>query len=190
VALNREVSSSIQAGNYAAAIPLAQRALRGRRAQIAAGADPEGEIGEDHNPETHLIPLVFDAALGRREAISVYGTDYPTPDGTAIRDYIHVMDLADAHVRALAHLLRGGESTSLNLGTGQGISVAQLIESARRVTGLEIPVRKAPRRSGDPAQLVADPIRARDVLGWTARRSELQTMLVGAWGWHKSRHPR
>jgi UDP-glucose 4-epimerase len=89
VALNREVSSSIQAGNYAAAIPLAQRALRGRRAQIAAGADPEGEIGEDHNPETHLIPLVFDAALGRREAISVYGTDYPTPDGTAIRDYIH-----------------------------------------------------------------------------------------------------
>jgi UDP-arabinose 4-epimerase len=142
----------------------------------AAGADPDGEIGEDHTPETHLIPLVLDAALGRRKAIAVFGSDYPTADGTPI--------LADAHVRALAYLLAGGATTSVNLGTGQGVSVAELIGTARRVTGLEIPVRSAPRRDGDPAQLVADPSRAREVLGWSARISDLETVLADAWRWH------
>lgn len=154
----------------------------------AAGADPDGEIGEDHDPETHLIPLVLDVAAGWRKAISVFGTDYPTPDGTAIRDYIHVTDLADAHVRALAYLLRGGASTSVNLGTRRGVSVAQLIEAARRVTGLDIPVRSAPRRPGDPAQLIADPSRAEDVLGWAARGLELEPLLGDAWHWHRLRN--
>ena len=153
----------------------------------AAGGDPDGEIGEDHSPETHLIPLVLDAALRRRPAISVFGTDYLTPDGTAIRDYIHVCDLADAHIRALDHLLRNGESTTLNLGTGNGVSVAELIETARAVTGHDIPVENAPRRAGDPARLVADPSRARQALAWSAKRSDLDSILSDAWRWHRAR---
>jgi UDP-glucose 4-epimerase len=153
----------------------------------ACGADPDGEIGEDHSPETHLIPLVMDAALGERPAISVFGTDYRTPDGTAIRDYIHVCDLASAHLAAMRHLLNGGDSEVMNLGTGSGVSVAQLIEEARRVTGSPILSLPDSRRAGDPPVLVADPSRARDVLGWEARHSDLQTILVDAWNWHRQR---
>src|SRR6185503_5009941 len=127
----------------------------------AAGADPDGEIGEDHVPETHLIPLILDAALGRRAQIDVFGTDYPTPDGTAIRDYIHVQDLAEAHVRALRYLEGGGESVALNLGTGEGHSVRATTEPARRITGRPIPARDTARRPGDPPVLVADASRAR-----------------------------
>jgi len=153
----------------------------------AAGADPDGEIGEHHEPETHLIPLILDAALGRRAQIDVFGTDYPTPDGTAIRDYIHVTDLADAHVRALAHLERGGDSMALNLATGQGHSVREVIAAAERVTGRRIPRREAARRPGDPPALVADAARARALLGWTPRHSDLDSILATAWRWHRQR---
>ncbi|MGO8916475.1 MAG: UDP-glucose 4-epimerase GalE [Stellaceae bacterium] len=151
----------------------------------AAGADAEGEIGEQHEPETHLIPLIFDAALGRRAQIDVYGTDYPTPDGSAVRDYIHVGDLAEAHVLALGHLERGGDSLALNLATGQGHSVREVIAAAERVTGRRVPRREAPRRPGDPPALVADAARARAVLGWTPRQSDLDTILATAWAWHQ-----
>jgi UDP-glucose-4-epimerase GalE len=150
----------------------------------AAGADPEGEIGEDHEPETHLIPLVLQAAMGQRARIDVLGTDYPTSDGTAIRDYIHVQDLADAHVRAVQLLLRGGLSITVNLGTGAGHSVREVIAAAERVTGRRVPRREAPRRFGDPPVLVADPSRARELLGWTAKHSDLDTILKTAWAWH------
>ena len=150
----------------------------------AAGADPEGEIGEDHEPETHLIPLVLQAAMGQRARIEVLGTDYPTPDGTAIRDYIHVQDLAEAHVRAVQLLLRGGLSITVNLGTGTGHSVREVIAAAERVTGRRVPRREAPRRFGDPPVLVADPSRARELLGWTATLSDLDTILKTAWAWH------
>ncbi len=156
----------------------------------AAGDDPEGEIGEDHHPETHLVPLVLEAALGRREAIEIYGTDYPTPDGTAIRDYIHVTDLAEAHVRALEHLRVGKGSVALNLGTGTGVSVREVIAAAERVTGRRIPRRETARRPGDPAILVADARRAREVLGWTPRLSGLADILATAWGWHERRAAR
>ena len=150
----------------------------------AAGADPEGEIGEDHEPETHLIPLVLQAAMGQRARIDVLGTDYPTPDGTAVRDYIHVQDLADAHVRAVQLLLRGGLSITVNLGTGAGHSVREVIAAAERVTGRRVPRREAPRRFGDPPVLVADPSRARELLGWRATHSDLDTILKTAWAWH------
>ena len=150
----------------------------------AAGADPEGEIGEDHEPETHLVPLVLQAALGRRAAIEVYGTDYPTPDGTAIRDYIHVSDLAAAHVSALARLRGGGASIALNLGTGQGHSVREVIAAAEAVSGRKVPARDAPRRPGDPPVLVADPSLASKTLGWQARHSELETIIGTALAWH------
>ena len=150
----------------------------------AAGADPEGEIGEHHDPETHLIPLVLQAALGERTQIDVLGTDYPTPDGTAVRDYIHVQDLAEAHVRALDLLLRGGLSITVNLGTGAGHSVREVIAAAERVTGRRVPRREAPRRFGDPPVLVADPARARELLGWTPKLSDLDTILKTAWAWH------
>ena len=153
----------------------------------AAGADPGGEIGEDHDPETHLIPLVLEAALGRRARIDILGTDYPTPDGTAIRDYIHVQDLADAHVKAIEHLLRGGASLELNLGTGAGHSVREVIAAAERVTGRSIPQREAPRRPGDPPVLVADARRAREVLGWIPALSSIDSILSTAWGWHTRR---
>ncbi|HEY3917506.1 MAG TPA: UDP-glucose 4-epimerase GalE [Stellaceae bacterium] len=153
----------------------------------AAGADPDGEIGEDHQPETHLIPLILDAAAGRRAQINVYGTDYPTPDGSAIRDYIHVQDLADAHVRALRYLEDGGESCALNLGTGHGHSVRETIDAARRVTGRAIPSRDSARRPGDPPVLVADPSRARATLGWIPALGALDQIIGTAWAWHEKR---
>jgi UDP-glucose 4-epimerase len=132
----------------------------------AAGADPDGELGEDHEPETHLIPLVLQTALGQSESVSIYGTDYPTRDGTCIRDYIHVSDLADAHVLALKHLESGKASDRINLGTGRGASVKEVIDTARLVTGREISIRVGPRRPGDPPELVAEASRAASVLGW------------------------
>lgn len=153
----------------------------------ASGADPEGEIGEVHDPETHLIPLVIDAALGKRPPVRIFGTDYPTPDGTAIRDYIHVMDLADAHVRALQYLLEGGESTAFNLGTGHGHSVREVITAVEQVGGCKVPAEEAPRRAGDPPALVADPSKARRILGWEAQYRELNQIVETAWRFAKSR---
>lgn len=154
----------------------------------ASGADPEGEIGEVHDPETHLIPLVVEAALGKRPPVKIFGTDYPTPDGTAIRDYIHVMDLADAHVRAVQHLVNGGESLALNLGTGQGNSVRELIAAVEKVSGVKVPAQEAPRRAGDPPALVADPSRAREVLGWDAAYKNIDDIVRTAWRWHSQNH--
>jgi UDP-arabinose 4-epimerase len=153
----------------------------------ASGADPEGDIGEDHDPETHLIPLVIEAALGRRPPVGVFGSDYPTPDGTAIRDYIHVMDLADAHVKALAYLAGEGASTAINLGTGHGHSVREVIQTVEQVGGNPVPSTTSPRRAGDPPQLVADARRAKDVLGWTPRYPDLGTIIEHAWKWHTRR---
>ncbi len=150
----------------------------------AAGADPDGEIGEEHEPETHLVPLVLATALGRRTVLDVYGTDYETPDGTAVRDYIHVQDLAEAHVAALNRLLAGGTSLALNLGTGIGHSVREVIAAAERVTGRRIARREIQRRPGDPPVLVADVGRAREALGWRARMSDLDSILGSAWTWH------
>jgi UDP-arabinose 4-epimerase len=150
----------------------------------AAGADPDGEIGEDHDPEPHVIPLVLDVAAGKRDAISVFGTDYETPDGTCIRDYIHVTDLADAHVKALQKLEAGPLRPAFNLGTGSGVSVRQLIDAAERVTGLPIKVKHAPRRPGDPPELVADASAADSALGWTPVLSDIETILRTAWEWH------
>jgi len=155
----------------------------------AAGADAEGETGEHHEPETHLIPLVLDAASGRRAQIDIYGTDYPTPDGSAVRDYIHVTDLADAHVLALQYLERGGASVALNLATGRGYSVRDVIAAAERITRRPIPRREAPRRPGDPPALVADAGRAHALLGWSPRHSDLDTILATAWAWHQRRFP-
>ncbi len=152
----------------------------------AAGADPAAEIGEWHEPETHLIPLVLDAALGLRGAISVFGTDYPTPDGTAVRDYIHVMDLAAAHVAALRHLIGGGASAAVNLGTGRGASVREIIGAVEAVSGRPVPVKEAPRRAGDPPVLVADPSRAEVLLNWRADTG-LATIVEDAWRWHRKR---
>ena len=151
----------------------------------AAGADPDGELGERHDPETHLIPLVLDAVAGRRGAVDIFGTDYPTPDGTAIRDYVHVQDLAEAHVRALDYLLAGGASVALNLGTGAGHSVREVIRAAERVTGRTVPCREAPRRPGDPPALVADASRAKVVLGWRPALPALDDMIATAWKWQE-----
>jgi UDP-glucose-4-epimerase GalE len=150
----------------------------------ASGADPDCEIGEAHDPETHLVPLVLATALGRRAQIDIYGTDYPTPDGSAVRDYIHVQDLAEAHVAALARLLGGGTSLAVNLGTGSGHSVREVIEAAERITGRRIARREMPRRAGDPPVLVADVSQAKALLGWSARLSDLDTILSTAWAWH------
>ena len=152
----------------------------------AAGADLEGELGEGHDPETHLIPLVIQAALGQRPAVEIYGTDYPTPDGTAIRDFIHVADLADAHVKALDYLVAGGESTQLNLGTGQGHSVREVVAGVGKLCNGRVPAHDAPRREGDPAVLVADPGKAQKLLGWRPRCSDLDTIIQSAWKWHSS----
>jgi UDP-glucose-4-epimerase GalE len=154
----------------------------------AAGADPEGELGEDHDPETHLIPLVIDAALRTREPVTVFGTDYDTPDGTCVRDYIHVADLADAHVRGIGHLLDGGASLALNLGTGTGISVREVVAAVARRSGGEVPHSFGDRRPGDPGSLVARPGRAREVLGWTPRHSSLDEIVDTAWTWREA-HP-
>jgi UDP-glucose 4-epimerase len=151
----------------------------------AAGADPAGDIGEHHDPETHLIPLVLEALAGRRPSIQVYGRDYPTADGTCIRDYIHVSDLAAAHVLGLQRLRSNPGQWIYNLGTGSGYSVQQVIEAARSVTGRELTVVDAPRRPGDPAELVADAALARTELGWRPQRSELATILADAWRWHQ-----
>jgi UDP-arabinose 4-epimerase len=156
----------------------------------AAGADPDGEVGEDHDPETHLIPLAIETALGRRQRLQVMGTDYPTPDGTAVRDYIHVTDLADAHVRALRHLERGGVSGAVNLGTGTGHSVREVIAMVERVGGRPVAALDAPRRPGDPGTLVAAPGRARELLGWVPRHSDLETIVRTAWHWHETHGPR
>jgi UDP-glucose 4-epimerase len=150
----------------------------------AAGADPDGEIGEDHDPETHLIPLVIGAALGTRPPVRIFGTDYDTPDGTAIRDYVHVMDLADAHLRALQRLDEGAASQALNLGTGQGHSVRKVLTTVARIAGKDVPAVESPRRAGDPPALVADPSRARNVLGWTCRYPALEVIVRDAWRWH------
>jgi UDP-arabinose 4-epimerase len=155
----------------------------------AAGADPDGEIGEDHDPETHLIPLVLDAALGRREAVTIFGNDYDTPDGSCVRDYIHVSDLADAHILALGWLQGQAQSTAeaFNLGNGNGYSVKEVIASAGRVTNREIPTRMARRRSGDPAILVSAADHAKAVLGWTQRHADLETQIAHAWAWHRKK---
>jgi UDP-glucose 4-epimerase len=149
----------------------------------AAGADSDGQLGERHSPETHLIPLVLQAAARRRESIVVFGTDYDTPDGTCIRDFVHVTDLCDAHALALGHLLRGGPTLKVNLGNGQGFSVNEVIQTAQTVTGTNFGVEYAPRRPGDPGRLVADSTYARQVLGWKPRRDVLRTIIEDAWAW-------
>ncbi|MSP48289.1 MAG: UDP-glucose 4-epimerase GalE [Alphaproteobacteria bacterium] len=151
----------------------------------AAGADLDGEIGEDHNPETHLIPLAIKAALGLGPALKIFGTDYPTADGTAIRDFIHVEDLAEAHVRALRHLLHGGATLKLNLGTGMGHTVREVVRAVERATGRPVPVIEAPRRAGDPPALVADAGQARVKLDWVPTRSDLDTIVTSALRWHE-----
>ena len=166
---------------YAAAHRLSYVALRYFN---AAGADYEGKLGESHSPETHLIPLVLDAVDGRR-ALEVYGGDYGTPDGTCVRDYIHVADLADAHVKAMKYLLGGGASIALNLGTGEGHSIMEVIQAAEEVTGRAVPHRISPRRSGDPAVLIADTTLAGKVLGWHPQHSDLDSILRTAWKWHR-----
>ena len=149
----------------------------------AAGADPEGEIGELHDPEPHLIPIVIEAALGQRAYVEINGTDYPTSDGTAVRDYVHVSDLADAHVAALQYLMAGGESAAVNLGTGRGASIRETIEAVTIAAGRAPVVREGARRPGDPPELVADPALARKILGWRARRSDLQQITLDAVRW-------
>ncbi len=145
-------------------------------------------LGEDHDPETHLIPNVLASALGKRAALEIYGTDYPTPDGTAVRDYVHVTDIADAHLRALDAKLDGGSAVAVNLGTGTGRSVRQVVEAARRVTGRDVPTVERPRRPGDPPELVAAVGRAATLLGWRASHSSLDEILSSAWEWHRT-HP-
>jgi UDP-arabinose 4-epimerase len=150
----------------------------------AAGCDPDGETGELHDPETHIIPRVLMAATGEIAHVEVFGTDYPTPDGTCLRDYVHVADLAQGHVQALDYLQRGGATTAVNLGTGRGFSVREVIAAAEQVTARRIPVREAPRRPGDPPVLVADPARARALLGFAPRYTELAPIVATAWRWH------
>ncbi|MVP01711.1 UDP-glucose 4-epimerase GalE [Paenibacillus lutrae] len=154
----------------------------------AAGAHESGQIGEDHQPETHLVPLILQVALGQRQHISVFGEDYDTPDGTCIRDYIHVSDLADAHVLAVEKLRQGGASGVFNLGSGNGFSVKEVIDIAREVTGHPIPAVAEARRAGDPAVLIASSDRAREQLGWKPKRDNLQAIIASAWAWHQA-HP-
>ena len=154
----------------------------------AAGSLGDGSIGEDHNPETHLIPLILQVPLKKREAISIYGTDYPTPDGTCIRDYIHVLDLADAHIKAVQYLEAGNESTVFNLGNGIGFSVKEMIEAAKEATGEEIKVVLGDRRSGDPAQLIASNEKATKILGWTPKFTDVKDIIKDAWAFHTA-HP-
>ncbi len=149
----------------------------------ASGASEDGSIGEDHDPETHLIPRVLMAVTGEIPQVDVYGTDYPTPDGTCIRDYIHVEDLADAHFKALVHLAGGGESVRCNLGTGVGVSVREIIDAVEEVTGRKVPVEYGPRREGDPPALLADPTLAKQQLGWEARHKDVRDMVRSAWQW-------
>ena len=154
----------------------------------ACGADESGEIGEAHTPESHLIPLILQVPNGKRETISIYGTDYDTPDGTCIRDYIHVTDLAQAHILAVKYLANGGKSDIFNLGNGVGYSVREVIETARKVTGHPIPATEISRRAGDPARLVASSEKAKSVLGWKPVHDSLEEIIASAWNWHKN-HP-
>ena len=154
----------------------------------ACGADESGTIGEAHNPESHLIPLILQVPNGKRETISIYGTDYDTPDGTCIRDYIHVTDLAQAHILAVQYLNNGGESDIFNLGNGVGYSVREVIETARKVTGHPIPATETSRRAGEPARLVASSEKAKSVLGWKPVHDSLEEIIASAWNWHKN-HP-
>jgi len=149
----------------------------------AAGADPEGQLGERHEPKTHLIPLLLQVAGGRRQHITVFGTDFDTPDGTCIRDYVHVQDLCDAHLLALEGLLRGGNTDHFNLGNGTGYSILEVIQAVRTVTGHAIPLVMRSRRDGDPPRLVADSTRAREILGWRPSLHELEIMVLHAWRW-------
>lgn len=151
-----------------------------------AGADPEREVGEHHVPETHLVPNVLDSVAGARDALTINGTDYPTPDGTCIRDYVHVMDLVDAHVLGTEWLLAGKESLRLNLGTGSGFSVREVVDAASEVVGETVPMNYGPRRPGDPARLVCDGSRAREILGWTPARSVMAQMIGDAWAWRQT----
>jgi len=168
--------------DYAAAHNLAFASLRYFN---AAGAAPGAGIGEDHNPERHLIPLALDVAAGLRSSITVFGDDYPTPDGTCVRDYVHVLDLADAHLRALDHVRAGRGNLSVNLGTGVGYSVSEVIDGVERITGRRVTRIQGRRRPGDPPMLVADPSRARDVLRWEAGRPAIETVIEDAWRWHR-----
>ena len=170
---------------YAAAYGLAAVSLRYFN---AAGASPQADIGEDHCPETHLIPLVLQTALGQRDHIDIYGTDYDTPDGTCVRDYIHVDDLADAHIRAMDSA-RPGQAIAFNMGNGQGYSVREVIEKARQITGKQIPSRQAPRRAGDPPLLVASASKIMHELGWRPQFPALDQIIATAWEWHQT-HPR
>ena len=170
--------------DYAAAYGLGYAALRYFN---AAGAHPEGHIGEDHDPESHLIPIVLQVALGQRDKITVFGDDYPTPDGTCIRDYVHVNDLADAHLKALDQI-QLGKGLCLNLGTGRGTSVREIVDACRDITGHQIPEQIGPRREGDPAELVADASMAKEVLGWVPKYTEIHSIVETAWLWHQS-HP-
>jgi UDP-arabinose 4-epimerase len=156
----------------------------------AAGADPDGEIGEDHNPETHLIPIAVQAAQGERSHIEIYGTDYPTPDGTAVRDYIHVADLARAHVKSLEYLVAGGARVALNLGTGVGHSVREVVAAVGKLSDGRVPFKEGPRRAGDPPALVAEVGKAEKVLDWKPEYPELDSIVETAWKWHASRHAR
>ena len=153
----------------------------------AAGADPEGQIGEDHDPECHLIPLVLDVALGKREKITILGNDYATQDGTCVRDYVHIADLASAHWLALDYLIKHEESNLFNLGIGTGFSVKQVIAAAQKVSGVAISIAQESRRSGDPDILVADAMKARDILGWKPEYTQIEEVIEHAWQWHKSR---
>lgn len=154
----------------------------------AAGADPQGRLGEDHTPETHLIPIALLTAMGKRQSLSIFGTDYDTPDGTCIRDYIHVTDLAQAHILGLEYLLNGGSTEVFNLGNAQGFSIQEVIEAARVVTGLPIPVTFGDRRPGDPPILVGSGEKAQRILGWQPQYADLKTILTHAWQWHQKRH--
>ncbi len=182
---NTKLAVEYALADYAAAYNWGFAALRYFN---AAGASPTGDIGEDHEPETHLIPLVLQAVLGQRPAITVYGDDYPTPDGTCIRDYIHVDDLAEAHLLALENL-SPGKHLRYNLGTGRGYSVREVIRLAEEVTGQRVPVQQGPRRAGDPPALVASAEKIRGELGWKPRYTDLRATLETAWNWHRS-HPK
>jgi UDP-glucose 4-epimerase len=171
--------------DYAVAYGFAYAALRYFN---AAGASPDGDLGEDHDPESHLIPIVLQVALGQREKITIFGDDYPTPDGTCIRDYVHVDDLADAHLRALERLAPG-KGLCVNLGTGKGQSVREVIEACRKVTGHAIPEAIGARRPGDPPELVADASLAKKVLGWQPKYTKIDDIVATAWRWH-STHPK
>ncbi len=154
----------------------------------AAGADPKGRAGEDHNPETHLIPLILLTALGKRQAIKIFGSDYPTRDGTCIRDYIHVTDLAQAHVLGLEYLLEGGDSDVFNLGNGNGFTVQEMIAMAKAVTGKDFAVEEAQRRPGDPPTLIGSSEKANQMLGWNPQYADLKQIVSHAWQWHQKRH--